>query len=81
MTVKEWREKNPDTAYTMVYASDAASFGRKGMSVYGSKEATAHFTIVDIEIRQVLFPHPHDFPVLHVWDKIVCTEPCPPIRI
>lgn len=72
MTVKEWREQNPDTSYTMVYAADARSFGRKGGSVYGSTEVTGRMEIVDIEIHQLRFPEPHDFPVLHVWDSIIC---------
>lgn len=74
MTVKEWREKNPDTSYTMVFAADAGSFGRKGHSVYGSREVTGRMEIVRIEMKQLKYPEPHDFPVLHVWDSIVCTE-------
>lgn len=72
MTVKEWREQNPDTSYTMVWAADAGSFGRKGGSVYGSNEVTGRLEIVEIEPRQCKYPEPHDFPVLHVFDEIVC---------
>lgn len=77
MTVKEWREQNPDAAYTMVWASDAGSFGRKGGSVYGSREVTGRLEVVDVEMKQLSFPEPHDFPVLHVWDEIVCVGPKP----
>ena len=30
MTVREWREQNPETGYFINYAADAGSFGRKG---------------------------------------------------
>lgn len=76
MTVQEWRDKNPDTSYTMVYATDAHSFGRKGGSVYGSREVTGRMEVIDIEMRRLGFPEPHDFPVLVVWDPIVC-DPLP----
>lgn len=72
MTVKEWRAQNPDTSYTMVFAADAGSFGRKGGSVYGSKEVTGRMEVIDIEMRRLEYPEPHDFPVLHVWDPIIC---------
>lgn len=71
MTVKEWREQHPDTSYTMVWAADAGSFGRKGGSVYGSKEVTGRLEIIKIEMKQLKYPEPHDFPVLHVIDPVV----------
>lgn len=74
MTVNEWREKNHDTSYTLVWAADAASFGRKGHSVYGSHEVTGRMEIVRIENTPLKYPEPHDFFKLHVWDSIVCTE-------
>lgn len=72
MTVKEWREQNPDTSYTMVYAADAGSFGRKGGSVYGSREVTGRLEIISIEMKTLRFPKLQTFPVLHVWDPIIC---------
>ncbi len=72
MTVKEWREQNPDVSHTLVFASGAGSFGHKGGSVYGSTEVVGKMEIVDIEMHKLSFPEPHDFPVLHVWDSIVC---------
>lgn len=71
MTVQEWRDQNPDTSYTMVHAYDAGSFGRKGSSVYGSKEVTGRMEVVEIKMRKLTFPEPHDFPVLHVFDPII----------
>lgn len=74
MTVKEWREQNPDAGYTMVWAADTlGGFGRKGWSVYGSREVTGELEIIEIETRRLTFPKPHDFPVLHVWSPIVCS--------
>ena len=70
-TVKSWRKQNPDTGYTMVWAADAGSFGRKGGSVYGSNEVTDRFEIDRIEIHRLSYPEPHDFPVLHVYDPVV----------
>ena len=73
MTVKEWREKNPDTTFTMVWAADThGGFGRKGDSVYGSREVTGRLEIVNIEMRKLRFPEQHDFPVLHVYDDLLC---------
>lgn len=72
MTVKEWREQNQDADYTMVFASDAGGFGRKGEVVSGSHEVTGRLEVVDIETRVDTFPTPHDFTVLHVWDAVVC---------
>lgn len=77
MTVKEWREKNPDTGCYMEWAADAGSFGRKGGSVYGSREVTGRLEVISISTRYISVPEPHDVPVLHVWDSIVCTEPRP----
>lgn len=76
MTVQEWREQHPDTSYTMVWAANAHSFGPAGGSVYGSKEATARMQVVSVETQRLSFPEPHDFPVLHVWDPIIC-DPLP----
>lgn len=76
MTVKEWREQNPDISYTMVFAADAHSFGPKGGSVYGSREVTGRMQVISVEMQRLRFPEPHDFPVLHVWDPIVC-DPLP----
>lgn len=37
MTVREWREQNPDKNCTIVWAADThAGFGKKGWSVYGN---------------------------------------------
>ena len=73
MTVQEWREQNPDTSYTMVWASDTlGGFGRKGWSVYGSREVTGRMEVVKIEMERLKYPEPHDFPVLHVYDPIMC---------
>ena len=79
MTVKEWREQNPDTGYTMVYAADAGSFGRKGGSVYGSREVTGRMEVIAIETKLLTFPQPVEFPVLHVWDPIICRGPRPEV--
>lgn len=77
MTVQDWRDQNPDTAYTMVYAADAGSFGRKGGSVYGNREVTGRMEVIEVEKRKLMFPVPRDFHVLHVWDSTVCREPRP----
>ena len=71
MTVKEWREQTTYSSYTMVWAADAGSFGRKGGSVYGSNEVSDRFEIVSIDVQKLSFPEPHDFPVLHVIDPVV----------
>lgn len=76
MTVQEWRDRNPDTGCILVFATDAHSFGRKGGSVYGSREVTGRMQIVEIESQHFSFPVPHECPVLHVWDPIVC-DPLP----
>ena len=77
MTVKEWREQNPDTGCFMEYAADAGSFGRKGDTVYGSREVTGRMEVIRVSTRRLTFPEPHDVPVLHVWDAIVCRGPRP----
>lgn len=77
MTVKEWREQNPETGCFMYYAADAGSFGPKGGSVYGSREVTARFEIILISSCRLSCPQPHDVPVLYVWDPIVCRGPRP----
>ena len=56
MTVKEWREQNPETSHTMVWAADAGSFGRKGHSMYGSREVTGRLEIIRIEMTQLKYP-------------------------
>lgn len=76
MTVQEWREQNPDTSYTMVFAADAHSFGHKGDSVYGSREVTGRMEVISVETQRLRFPEPHDYLVLHVWDPIIC-DPLP----
>lgn len=77
MTVKEWREQNPDTSCFIEYAADAGSFGRKGDTVYGSREVTGRMEVIRITTRRLTFPQPKDYPVLHVWDPIVCRGPRP----
>lgn len=73
MTVKEWREQNPDATYTMVWAADTlGGFGLKGHSVFGSREVTGRLEVIEIEMKRLAFPEPHDFPVLHVWDPVIC---------
>ena len=77
MTVQEWRDKNPETGYFINYAADAGSFGRKGDTVYGSREVTGRMEVICITTRHLTFPQPHDVPVLHVWDPIVYRGPRP----
>ena len=75
MTVKEWRENNQDISHTMVWASDTrGGFGRKGDMVSCSYERANDMEIIAIESKTVLFPEPHTFAKLHVWDAIV-SEP------
>lgn len=67
MTVKEWKNANPDRGYTCIWAADAHSFGHKGGDVYGDKSQC----IVIREESRPLTRDP-DFVVLHVWHPIVC---------
>ena len=61
MTVQEWREQNPDTSYTMVFAADAHSFGPKGGSVYGSREVTGRMQVISVEMQRIC-RRPSGFP-------------------
>ena len=77
MTVQEWRDQNPETGYFINYAADAGSFGRKGATVYGSREVTGRMEVIRVGSRFIAVPEPHDVPVLFVWDPFVCHCPRP----
>ena len=73
MTVKEWKEQNPDTAFTMIWAADSlGGFGKKGWSVYGNADSC--------EVIRVDEPHqngnPWSMKQLHVWLTSLW-GPCP----
>lgn len=63
MTVKEYFEKNPNTAATIVWAADTkGGFGKKGWSVYGRND---DLTVVKVVPKNKSWANVE----LHVWNN------------
>ena len=68
MTVKEWKQQNPDTTHTRVWAADSfGGFGNKGDSVYGDADSCE---IISIDKT------PGGLLRLHLWHTALW-GPCP----
>lgn len=77
MTLKEWKEQNPDASFTTVWAADTlGGFGKKGWGAYGNCDDC---DVIRVETKQLQQPRGEEFKILYLWYTKLW-GPCPEVE-